>query len=303
MSARLIQGKPVALEVESEVAQHVERLAVRGIQPGLTVIRVGFDPASEVYVRSKERKARDLGIRGIELHLPEDTSQEDLLDQIERLNADDEVDGILLQLPVPAHLDSDPLIRQIAPEKDVDGFHPSNVGKLHLGQHCLVPCTPAGAIRLIESTGEAIKGKNAVVVGRSNIVGKPVASLLLHRHATVTICHSRTADLAEVVRRADIVIAAVGQPLMIAGSWIKPGAIVIDVGINRVEASSEAASRLSEAKREKLAERGSVLVGDVDFPSASEVAGWITPVPGGVGPMTIAMLMKNTIQAAEERRL
>ncbi|MBW3671053.1 MAG: bifunctional methylenetetrahydrofolate dehydrogenase/methenyltetrahydrofolate cyclohydrolase FolD [Acidobacteria bacterium] len=301
MTAQLIEGKTVAEQVESELRSEIAELAARGITPGIAVIRVGNDPASELYVRSKARKAEELGLRGTEHHLPEDTTEEKLADKIDELNSDDSVDGILLQLPVPAHLNSDHLLQRIAPEKDVDGFHPVNVGNLQLGRPALVACTPAGAIRLIESTGESIEGRHAVVVGRSNIVGKPVAALLLQKNATVTICHSRTRDLAGIVRQGDIVIAAVGRPYMITGDMIREGAIVIDVGINRVSAE-DAPPSLPETKRDVIARRGSTVVGDVEFDSAVTRAGWITPVPGGVGPMTIAMLMKNTVEAARNRR-
>jgi len=282
MTAQLIDGKAVAKALESEVAAAILRL---GFAPGLVAVRVGNDPASEVYVRSKARKARELGLRGDELILPESTSEADLLAEVDRLNRDDGVDGILVQLPLPKHIDATKVIDAIDPSKDVDGFHPINVGKLHLGRRTLAPCTPAGVIHLIESTGASIAGSNAVVIGRSDIVGKPMAALLLQRHATVTIAHSRTRDLASVARSADILIAAVGKPRFVTTEMVKPGAVVIDVGINRV-----------------VVDGIGKLVGDVDFASVRDVAGWITPVPGGVGPMTIAMLMKNTVTAAEWRR-
>ena len=278
VSAQIIDGKAVALEIEKEVAQSISRL---GIHPGLVAVRVGNDPASEIYVRNKAKKARELGLEGTELVFPDTMSEADLLGEIARLNADDAVDGILVQLPLPAQIDAKKVIDSIDPAKDVDGFHPINVGMLHLGRPALVPCTPAGVIHLIESTGESIAGKHAVVIGRSDIVGKPVAALLLQRHATVTICHSRTRDLPAVARQADILVAAIGKARFVSADMIRPGAIVIDVGINRVDGK---------------------LAGDVDFAAAREVAGWITPVPGGVGPMTIAMLMKNTVTAAERRR-
>jgi methylenetetrahydrofolate dehydrogenase (NADP+)/methenyltetrahydrofolate cyclohydrolase len=299
MSARLIDGKRIAAEVEAEVAAGIARLPWR---PGLVAVRVGNDPASEIYVRNKARKAEELGLRGVQKILPESTSEADLLAEVDRLNRDGEVDGILVQLPLPKQIDPRKVIDAIDPSKDVDGFHPYNVGKLHMGRPVLAPCTPAGCIRLIDSTGVDIAGSRAVVVGRSDIVGKPAAALLLQRHATVTICHSRTPDLGAVVREADIVVAAVGKALMITAEMIQPGAVVIDVGINR--AGPEIAPRLAH-DRDKLAlleKNGSVLLGDVDFAQAREVAGWITPVPGGVGPMTIAMLMSNTLQAAKWRR-
>jgi methylenetetrahydrofolate dehydrogenase (NADP+)/methenyltetrahydrofolate cyclohydrolase len=276
MTAKLIDGKVVAASVESEIRSTLETLRYR---PGLVAVRVGNDPASEVYERNKAKKARELGLRGDERLFPETLSEADLLAEVDRLNRDDAVDGILVQLPLPKHIDPRHVIDAIDPAKDVDGFHPVNVGRLHLGRPTLVPCTPAGIIRLIDSTGQSIEGKRAVVVGRSDIVGKPVAALLLQRHATVTIAHSRTPDLAAVTREADILVAAVGRARMIDAA--KPGSIVIDVGINRVEGK---------------------LIGDVDFEKVKEIAGWITPVPGGVGPMTIAMLMKNTLTAAQERR-
>ncbi|HEX9161642.1 MAG TPA: bifunctional methylenetetrahydrofolate dehydrogenase/methenyltetrahydrofolate cyclohydrolase FolD [Thermoanaerobaculia bacterium] len=278
MSARIIDGKAVARQIEEEVTAELGRVSYR---PGLVAVRIGNDPASEIYVRNKARKAEELGLRGEQLLFPETLSEAGLLAEVGRLNADDEVDGILVQLPLPKHIDSEKVIDAIDPAKDVDGFHPINVGRLHLGRPTLAPCTPAGVMRLIESTGETIEGKHAVVVGRSDIVGKPQAALLLQRSATVTICHSRTRDLPSIVRQGDIVVAAIGKARFITADMLKPGAIVIDVGINRVEGK---------------------LAGDVDYRNAVEVAGWITPVPGGVGPMTIAMLMRNTVTAAQWRR-
>ncbi len=278
VTVQLIDGKAVAKVLEAEVAAEIARL---GYRPGLVAVRVGNDPASEVYVRSKARKARELGLAGTELVFPDSLSEVELVAEVTRLNGDDDVDGILVQLPLPKQIDPRKVIDAIDPAKDVDGFHPVNVGLLHLGRAALLPCTPAGVIRLIESTGVAIEGKQAVVVGRSDIVGKPVAALLLNRNATVTVCHSRTRDLAAVAREADILVAAIGKPRFVTAAMIRPGAVVIDVGISRVEGK---------------------LVGDVDFAAAREVAGWITPVPGGVGPMTIAMLMKNSVLAATGRR-
>ena len=282
MTAQLIDGKAIAKTIEEEVLAAIARL---GFAPGLVAVRVGNDPASEVYVRNKAKKARELGLEGNELILPESTTEAELLAEVDRLNRDDAVDGILVQLPLPKHIDSMKVIDAIDPTKDVDGFHPINVGKLHLGRRTLAPCTPAGVIRLIESTGVAIAGANAVVIGRSDIVGKPMAALLLQRHATVTIAHSRTRDLASVAREADILVAAVGKPLFVKREMVKPGAVVIDVGINRL-----------------VVDGIGKLAGDVDFANVREVASHITPVPGGVGPMTIAMLMKNTVTAAEWRR-
>jgi methylenetetrahydrofolate dehydrogenase (NADP+)/methenyltetrahydrofolate cyclohydrolase len=295
----LIDGKAVAVSIEDEVRAAIARL---GFAPGLVAVRVGNDPASEVYVRNKAKKARELGLRGNELIFPDSMSEGDLLAEIARLNLDDDVDGILVQLPLPKQIDARKVIGAIDPAKDVDGFHPINVGKLHIGQPSLAPCTPAGVIRLIESTGAAIAGANAVVIGRSDIVGKPMAALLLQRNATVTIAHSRTSDLASVVRDADIVVAAVGKPLLVTPEMVKPGAVVIDVGMNRVDASFADRLAHDEEKSRLLQKNGTVLIGDVDFARVRDVAGWITPVPGGVGPMTIAMLMKNTITAAQWRR-
>ena len=298
-SGSIIDGKAVAQQIESEVAEAIARL---GFRPGLVAVRVGNDPASEIYVRNKAKKARELGLEGTELVFPDTMSEAELLAEVERLNRDDAVDGILVQLPLPKQIDARKVIDAIAPAKDVDGFHPISVGMLHLGRPTLAPCTPAGVIRLIESTGEAIEGKHAVVIGRSDIVGKPMASLLLQRNATVTICHSKTRDLAAVARQADILVAAIGRPILVTADFVKPGTIVIDVGMNRV--GSEFARELAHDpdKTRLLEKNGSVLLGDVDYARVRELASWITPVPGGVGPMTIAMLMKNTVTAAERRR-
>ncbi|HYI09349.1 MAG TPA: tetrahydrofolate dehydrogenase/cyclohydrolase catalytic domain-containing protein [Thermoanaerobaculia bacterium] len=303
MTARTIDGKAVAAEIEREVATRIAQLSYR---PGLVAVRVGNDPASEIYVRNKAKKAQELGLEGTVLVFPEETSEADLLAEVARLNADDSVDGILVQLPLPKQIDSKKVIDAISPAKDVDGFHPTNVGMLHLGRPTLAPCTPAGVIRLIESTGEtaadAIEGKHAVVIGRSDIVGKPMAALLLQRNATVTICHSKTRDLAAIARQADILVAAIGRPLFVTADFLKPGAIVLDVGMNRVEPDFAPHIAHDPDKTRLLRKNGSVLLGDVDFVRAREVASWIAPVPGGVGPMTIAMLMKNTVSAAERRR-
>ena len=299
MPARIIDGKKVARDVEAEVSGEIAAL---GFRPGLVAVRVGNDPASEVYVRSKAKKAEELGLRGAQQILPESTSESELLAEINRLNRDPQVDGILVQLPLPRHIDARNIIDAIDPLKDVDGFHPANVGLLHMGRAVLAPCTPAGCIRLIDSTGIAIAGKRAVVIGRSDIVGKPMAALLLQRHATVTIAHSRTAELESVVREADIVVAAVGKAFMVTARMIRPGAVVIDVGMNRLGPEAAVLLAHDEEKTRLLQKNGSVLVGDVDYVRAREVASWITPVPGGVGPMTIAMLMKNTLDAAKRRR-
>jgi methylenetetrahydrofolate dehydrogenase (NADP+)/methenyltetrahydrofolate cyclohydrolase len=299
MTARLIDGKAVARETEDEVAR---RIAEIGFQPGLVAVRVGNDPASEIYVRNKAKKARELGLDGTELIFPDSMTQADLLAEITRLNADEAVDGILVQLPLPRHIDARAVIDAIAPAKDVDGFHPINVGLLHMGRPTLAPCTPSGVIRLIDSTGETIEGRHAVVIGRSDIVGKPMGALLLQRNATVTICHSRTRDLASITRQADILVAAIGRPIFVTADMVKPGAIVLDVGMNRVDASFAPAIAHDAEKSRLLAKNGTALLGDVDFARVNDVASWITPVPGGVGPMTIAMLMKNTVDAAARRR-
>jgi methylenetetrahydrofolate dehydrogenase (NADP+)/methenyltetrahydrofolate cyclohydrolase len=299
MTARIIDGKSVAAQIEAEVQADIARL---GLSPGLVAVRVGNDPASEIYVRSKARKAQELGLRGDERIFPESMTEAELLAEIAHLNEDDSIDGILVQLPLPKAIDAKKVIDAIDPAKDVDGFHPVNVGRLHLGRTTLAPCTPAGCIRLIDSTGVTIGGAHAVVLGRSDIVGKPMAALLLQRNATVTICHSRTSDLAAITRQADILVVAVGKPLIVTAEMVNPGAVVIDVGMNRV--GPELADQLAHdaEKSRLLAKNGSVLLGDVDFARVREVAGWITPVPGGVGPMTIAMLMKNTVTAAAARR-
>ncbi len=299
MTAQIIDGKAVALAVEQEVAASISRLSYR---PGLVAVRVGSDPASEIYVRNKAKKARELGLEGTELVHPETMSEADLLAEVARLNADGAVDGILVQLPLPKHIDARKVIDAVAPEKDVDGFHPVNVGLLHQGRTTLAPCTPAGVIRLIESAGEPIEGKHAVVIGRSDIVGKPMGALLLQRHATVTICHSKTRGLADVAREADILVAAIGRPIFVTAEFVKRGAIVIDVGMNRVERDFAPQLAHDAGKTRLLEKNGSVLLGDVDYERAKELASWITPVPGGVGPMTIAMLMKNTVTAAARRR-
>jgi len=287
----LIDGAAVGRLVRRDVAAEVERLKAVGITPGLSVVLVGDDPASAVYVRSKGKACEEAGMRGETIRLPAETTENALLAQVDRLNADPNVHGILVQMPLPRHIAADKVIRRIRPEKDVDGFHPVNVGKLSIGERDgFVPCTPAGAIELLVRSGVETRGKDAVIVGRSNIVGKPMAALLMQDapggNATVTVCHSRTSNLAGHIRRADIVIAAIGKPEMITGDMIKPGAVVIDVGINRVT--------------DAAAPKGYRIVGDVHFASARDVASLITPVPGGVGPMTIAMLMKNTVRAAAQ---
>ncbi len=285
MAATVIDGKAFAGTVREKVAAHVERIkAEAGVTPGLAVVLVGEDPASQVYVRSKGKQTVEAGMNSFEHRLDADTSEADLLAVVDQLNNDPAVHGILVQLPLPDHLDSDLVINSIDPAKDVDGFHISNVGLLGTGQKSMVPCTPLGCLMMLRDHHGSLSGMNAVVIGRSNIVGKPMAQLLLNDSCTVTIAHSRTADLPGVVRQADIVVAAVGRPEMVPGDWIKPGATVIDVGINRLDAPEK-----GEGKTR--------LVGDVDYDSCAAVAGAITPVPGGVGPMTIACLLANTVTA------
>ncbi len=290
MRAELIDGKAIAETIRNEVAADVVRLAARGVVPGLTVVLVGDDTASATYVGAKEKASKAAGMQGVTIRLPAGTTQAELLALIERLNADRTVHGLLVQMPLPAHIDPDPVIRKILPEKDVDGFHPINVGKLLIGHtDGFVSCTPAGVIELLMRSGVETRGAEAVIVGRSNIVGKPMAALLVQGRAggdaTVTVCHSRTKDLARHTRRADILIAAIGRAEMITGDMIKPGAVVIDVGMNTKPDATKAT--------------GTRLCGDVHFASAVAVASKITPVPGGVGPMTIAMLLRNTVRAAE----
>ena len=285
MTAEIIDGKAFAATVREKVAAHVTRLKdENGITPGLAVVLVGEDPASQVYVRSKGKQTVECGMNSYEHKLDAKTSEADLLALIDTLNADPAVHGILVQLPLPGHLNEDLVINSIDPAKDVDGFHISNVGLLGTGQKSMVPYTPLGCLMMLRDHHGSLSGLNAVVVGRSNIVGKPMAQLLLGDSCTVTIAHSRTKDLPDVVRRADIVVAAVGRPEMVPGDWIKDGATVIDVGINRIPAPEKGEGKMK-------------LVGDVDFASASQVAGAITPVPGGVGPMTIACLLANTLTA------
>lgn len=278
MAAQLLDGKAMSEELRAEIARKVAALKERGVTPGLSVILVGDDPASQIYVRNKGIGCEKTGMHSVTIRMPEDTTQQALEDQIRALNADPAIHGILVQLPLPPHLDEAAALAAIAPEKDVDGFHVQNAGRLLCGLPGVVACTPKGAMEMIRRTGVSLSGKEAVVVGRSNIVGKPMAMLLLQANCTVTMCHSRTADLASHTRRADILVAAVGKPGFITADMVKPGAIVIDVGINRVDGR---------------------VVGDVDFEHVKDVAGWITPVPGGVGRMTITMLLQNTLEAAE----
>lgn len=279
MAAQLLSGKEMAEEVLTGVAERVKTLTEHGIVPGLAVILVGDDPASQIYVRNKGLACEKVGMHSLTIRMPEHTDQQTLETKIRELNADASIHGILVQLPLPKQLDEAAALAAITPEKDVDGFHILNAGRLFTGQRGVVACTPKGAMAMIRRTGLGLAGKEAVVVGRSNIVGKPMAMLLLDANCTVTVCHSRTCNLAEHTRRADILVAAVGKPRMITADMVKPGAVVIDVGINRVDGK---------------------VVGDVDFDAVKEVAGWITPVPGGVGRMTIAMLLENTLEAAEK---
>ena len=279
--ATILNGKQVAAEIRAELKTRAEALRKDGIVPCLAVLLAGDDPASKIYVRNKKRACEEIGIESRELLFPENVTEEELIAQIRALNEDAAVDAMLVQLPLPKHIDEARVLAEIAPEKDADGFHVVNAGRLFTGQTSVLPCTPAGCMELLRRANVEFSGKHAVVVGRSNIVGKPMAMLLLNEHCTVTVCHSRTKDLARFTRDADILVAAVGRPGMITGEMIKPGAAVIDVGINRLDNGK--------------------LMGDVDFASAEPVAGAITPVPGGVGPMTIAMLMQNAILAAEKR--
>jgi methylenetetrahydrofolate dehydrogenase (NADP+)/methenyltetrahydrofolate cyclohydrolase len=278
MAAQIINGKEIAAQIRSELKERVDRLASKGRRPGLAVVLVGDNPASAVYVRMKKKACQEIGIYSEEHRLPSTISQGELLALVDQLNADPKIHGILVQLPLPKGLDEEEVINRIDPRKDVDGFHPVNVGKLSIGLPAFVPCTPAGVLELVKRTGTTIAGKKVVVLGRSNIVGKPAAMLFLRENATVTICHSRTVNVKDECAQGDILVVAVGQPQLVKGDWVKPGAVVIDVGINRVDGQ---------------------IVGDVDFSEVKEVAGAITPVPGGVGPMTIAMLMKNTVDVAD----
>jgi methylenetetrahydrofolate dehydrogenase (NADP+)/methenyltetrahydrofolate cyclohydrolase len=280
MAAQILDGKALAAQLRAGVKRRVEALAQRGMRPGLAVVLVGENAASRVYVRNKTRACEETGILSRQLDLPASVPEEALLARIDELNADCAIHGILVQLPLPGHVDAARVLARVSPKKDVDGFHVENLGALLAGEPRLVPCTPAGVMRMLEHAGVPLAGREAVVIGRSNIVGKPLALLLLQKDATVTICHSKSRDLEKIARRADILVAAVGRPKLVTGAMVKPGACVIDVGINRLADGS--------------------LAGDVDFRSAAEVAGWITPVPGGVGPMTIAMLLENCLVAQQE---
>jgi methylenetetrahydrofolate dehydrogenase (NADP+)/methenyltetrahydrofolate cyclohydrolase len=287
VTAKTIDGKQIAADLRAAIALGVDELEeAHRVTPGLAVVLVGEDPASQVYVRNKGKATLEAGMKSFEHKLPATTTQAELLEIVQRMNADDSIDGILVQLPLPKHIDANAVLDAIHPDKDVDGFHPINAGRLAIGRPGLVPCTPSGSMRLIRSVEPKLAGKHAVVIGRSNIVGKPMGQLLLAADCTVTIAHSKTTDLPAMARQADILVAAVGKPEMVTGDWVKPGAIVIDVGINRVPA----------------ADGKTKLVGDVHYESAAAKAGAITPVPGGVGPMTIACLLENTLRAAKLRR-
>ncbi len=277
--AKIIDGKAISANVKAQVKAEADKLKEQGIEIGLAVVIVGNNPASRVYVNNKKKACAEVGFNSYEYALPEETTQEELLDLVKKLNEDDEVNGILVQLPLPEHIDENAVINTIRPEKDVDAFHPENVGHIMIGDFNFLPCTPAGVMEMLAQSGIETEGKDCVVIGRSNIVGKPMAMLLLHKNATVTICHSRTKNLAEICRRADILVAAVGRAKFVTADMIKDGAVVIDVGMNRLESGK--------------------LCGDVDYDGCFEKAGYITPVPGGVGPMTIAMLMKNTLTSAK----
>jgi methylenetetrahydrofolate dehydrogenase (NADP+)/methenyltetrahydrofolate cyclohydrolase len=283
MKAHIINGKEIVGQVRAQIKQEVQALAAQGIQPGLVVVLVGDDAASAVYVRNKAKSCEEAGIYSEVYRLPTETSQDDLLALIARLNADEKINGILVQLPLPEHIDEDSIIDAIAVEKDVDCFHPINVGNLMIGKKSFLPCTPSGVIAVLKHLNLPIAGKHAVVIGRSNIVGKPMAMLLLRENATVTICHSKTPNMEEITRQADILVVAVGRAQMVKRSYVKPGAVVIDVGMNRLDTGK--------------------LVGDVDFDDVAEVAGYLTPVPGCVGPMTITMLLRNTLEAAKRANL
>ena len=303
MPARILDGRAIAEEIKKEVAAEVRELSTQGIRPGLAAMLVGNNPASEVYVRNKTKAADALGIYSETITPPESVSTEALLDLVQQLNRRDEIDGILVQLPLPSQVDSKRVLLAVSPQKDVDGFHPVNVGNLSTQRPGLVPCTPAGCIEILKRSGIAIAGQHAVVVGRSDIVGKPAAMLLLNANATVTVCHSKTRDLPAVCREGDILFAAIGRAGMITRDFVKSGATVIDVGINKIADRAEFEKFFkSNAQREAaFAKNGSTLVGDV-HPEVAEVAGALTPVPGGVGPLTIAMLMSNTAKAAKMRR-
>jgi methylenetetrahydrofolate dehydrogenase (NADP+) / methenyltetrahydrofolate cyclohydrolase len=301
--SRILDGAAIAAEIKVEVAEEVRQLATQGIRPGLAAVLVGHVPASEIYVRSKVKTCAELGLFSEMITPPETITTEEMLALVADLNARDDIDGILIQLPLPPHVDAKLLLDSVMPEKDVDGFHPVNAGRIQAGRPALAPCTPAGVIQILKRSGIPIAGQHAVVVGRSDIVGKPAAMLLLHENATVTICHSKTRDLPSITRQADILVAAIGRAGFITPEMVKPGSTVIDVGINRITDLAEFERFFAgDGKRAEIfSKRGSTIVGDVD-PKAFDLAGAYTPVPGGVGPLTIAMLMANTVRAARLRR-
>lgn len=308
MTARIIDGTRIGKEIREEVRIEVQELKRQGVQPGLAALLVGDNPASQVYVRNKIRTCENLGIYSRELRLASDTTTQELLTTIEALNRDEAIDGILVQLPLPRQIDEPAILLAVTPQKDVDGLHPINAGNLALGRKSLTPCTPTGVVEILRREKISLEGSHAVVVGRSNLVGKPQAFLLLQEHATVTICHSRTRHLPQVCREADILVAAIGKPGFITAEFVRPGAVVIDVGINKIAGESlsgalEADPSLrAQCEKNRAENKDYVLTGDVNFSSVAAVASAITPVPGGVGPLTIAMLMKNTVQAARLRR-
>jgi methylenetetrahydrofolate dehydrogenase (NADP+)/methenyltetrahydrofolate cyclohydrolase len=300
---KVLDGTAIAAEIKAEVRAEVERLALKGVRPGLAAVLVGRVPASEIYVRSKVKTCEALGLASELITPPETVTTEEMLALIEHLNAREDIDGILIQLPLPSHVQAKTLLEAVSPDKDVDGFHPINVGRLQTGQPALPPCTAAGIIEILKRSHLQIAGQNAVVVGRSDIVGKPTAILLLAENATVTVCHSRTRELASFTQQADILVVAIGKPALVTASMVKPGATILDAGINRITSRAEFERFFAgDARREELfLQKGSTIVGDVD-PRAFALAGAYTPVPGGVGPLTIAMLMANTVRAAKLRR-
>jgi methylenetetrahydrofolate dehydrogenase (NADP+)/methenyltetrahydrofolate cyclohydrolase len=300
---KILDGAAIATQIKQEVAEEVKRLAAQGVRPGLAAVLVGHVPASEIYVRNKVQTCAELGLFSELITPPDTVTTEDLFDLVSSLNNRDDIDGILIQLPLPKQVDAKALLDSVSPAKDVDGFHPINAGRLQAGRPALAPCTPAGVVEILKRSGIPISGKNAVIVGRSDIVGKPAAMLLLHENATITICHSKTHDLGAVTRQADILVAAIGHPGFITPEMVKPGAVIIDVGINRIDTRADFDKFFAgNAKREAaFMKRGSVIVGDV-HPAAFELSSAYTPVPGGVGLLTIAMLMSNTVRAAKMRR-
>jgi methylenetetrahydrofolate dehydrogenase (NADP+)/methenyltetrahydrofolate cyclohydrolase len=304
METRILRGEKVAEAIKAEVTAELQELAKKGLVPGLATVLVGEDPASHMYVNSKTRACKALGMYSESIQLPTETTTEELLEILNRLNRNVEIDGILVQAPLPEHIDKDLIVQSVLPEKDVDGFHPQNVGNLCSGRIGLAPCTPMGIMELLKKEEIPIQGAEAVVVGRSDLVGKPMALLLLHQHATVTLCHSRTRDLPAVCRRADVLVAAVGRPALLTRDYFKEGVVIIDVGTNRVDDLEEVTRLLGEDSERlpKIREKGSALVGDVHPRDPLGIAAAVTPVPGGVGPLTIAHLMKNTVIACKMRR-